>query len=238
MTDASELIEKRGFVWFRGALGAAELAELSMHCGLGSRPGGRPEPVAELLQQLSLGSTVGDLARHVLPSARPVRLVAFNKTESTNWSVPWHQDRVIAVAERHALDGYSNWMRKNTYWHVEPPESVLREMIFARICFDHANAENGTLQLAIGSHEFGIVSASEAKSQAESCALETCQSSPGDVLFIKALTLHRSASAAKPSQRRALRVDYAGADLPSPLNWALDRYQAAARGSIGLHPAV
>ena len=34
------------------------------------------------------------------PNARPVRVIAFNKTEGNNWTLPWHQDRVVALRER------------------------------------------------------------------------------------------------------------------------------------------
>ena len=42
----------------------------------------------------------------------------------------------------------------------------------------------------------------------------------GDVLFVKALTLHRSRSSARQTGRRTLRIDYCAGRLPPPLAWA------------------
>ena len=169
---------------------------------------------------LRVGCPVGSLSQRVLPDCQPVRLVAFNKSRSSNWAVPWHQDRIIAVSSKHEVQGYSNWGRRSDYWHVEPPIEVLSKMVFARIHFDHTTFENGAMELAVGSHRLGEVAASDAKIEAEKRPLEICDAKPGDVLFVSALTLHRSRAARVTSERRALRVDYSAVELPEPLRWA------------------
>lgn len=221
MATASETLSDQGFVWFRQALSSEHLAEIESHCAFGKRPGRRLDDVPALLSLLSDRSAMGELIGAALPNAKPVRLVSFNKSQDANWAVPWHQDRVLAVREKHELPGYQNWTRQGDYWHVEPPEAVLREMIFARIHFDAATQENGAMELASGTHRFGRVAAEHAQSVAEKKPADVCEAAPGDVLLVKALTLHRSRSASKVSQRRALRVDYAAFDLPAPLRWAI-----------------
>ncbi len=37
--------------------------------------------------------------------ARPARVLFFDKTPESNWAVPWHQDRTIAVKQRIDTDG-------------------------------------------------------------------------------------------------------------------------------------
>ena len=221
MNTQIETLNTQGFAWFRGALSSADLSEIESLCEFGERPGHRPDFSSELKSQFSHGSLVGDISRRLLPGANPVRLVAFNKSEDSNWSVPWHQDRVIAVQERHELPDYQNWTRKDGYWHVEAPEGLLTEMIFARVHFDDSQLTNGAMELAAGTHKLGKVTAARAKSMVEGYPVEVCSAEPGDVLFVKALTLHRSKLAKVMSKRRALRVDFAAFDLPHTLRWAM-----------------
>jgi hypothetical protein len=44
--------------------------------------------------------------------ARPVRGLFFDKTADANWKVAWHQDRSIALRERHDLAGFGPWSNK------------------------------------------------------------------------------------------------------------------------------
>lgn len=221
MLGVSEHLEQRGYAWFRGALSASELAKISAYCAFDKGAGSRPDPAPPLLKQLRPGSRLGDLVSRAKPGARPVRLVAFNKTPASNWGVPWHQDRVIAVGSKHDVPGFSHWGRKNECWHVEPPTNLLENMFFVRVHFDHESSANGALEVAVGSHRFGNVRSIEAQSKATHCKVLTCEAKPGDVLILHALILHRSSTAHTPSNRRTLRIDYADFELPSPLKWAL-----------------
>lgn len=216
-----EQLEESGIVWFRRALDKAQLASIERHLAFGARPGFRPQVTPELIALLGKDSALGALSEQVLPHAKPVRVVAFNKTPQSNWAVPWHQDRVIAVREKHEVAGFENWSHRDGYWHVEPPASLLDAMIFARVCFDRSSAENGAMQLAVATHAQGRVADSRVGRVSDAGEIHHCEAEPGDVLFVKALTLHRSASATTATQRRALRVDYSAEELPHPLRWAL-----------------
>ncbi len=217
MADATRLFREDGRAWFRNALTQTELLAMDSACAMGSAPGAR----------LSLGDVGGclapvhRLAAQMLPGAIAVRLVAFNKSEASNWSLPWHQDRVIAVRERIEVAGYANWTRKSGVWHVEPPIELLQRMIFARVHLDAATAENGCMELAPGSDVFGKIpdSAAEPIANRPDADRELCVAERGDVLFVKALTLHRSRASQNSGERRALRIDYAAEQLPAPLEW-------------------
>lgn len=93
-------------------------------------------------------------------------------------------------------------------------------MFFARIHLDPADAENGCLQLALGTHACGKVAASDAESIANAAPIENCIAERGDVLFAKALILHRSSPSRTSASRRAIRIDYCAEDLPQPLQRA------------------
>jgi Phytanoyl-CoA dioxygenase (PhyH) len=164
---------------------------------------------------------VNRLARMLLPGAIPVRVVAFNKSETENWALPWHQDRVIAVKERVEVPGYSNWTRKAGVWHVEPPIELLERMIFARVHLDAATPDNGALELALGTHALGRVADADVARRVTDNGQdpELCLANRGDILFAAALTLHRSRASRSAAARRAARIDYSADSLPAPLEW-------------------
>ncbi len=76
-------------------------------------------------------------------NARPKRAVGFTKTREQNWSLPWHQDRVIVMTERSDDPAFTHWTRKSGLWHCEPPASVLKNMGFPYIAFDSVEAGEG-----------------------------------------------------------------------------------------------
>ncbi len=96
----------------------------------------------------------------------------------------------------------------------------MERMIFARVHLDPADAENGCLQLALGTHARGKIAASDADATAQAAPIESCVAERGDVLFAKALILHRSSPSRTSANRRAIRIDYCADDLPHPLEWA------------------
>jgi len=207
------MLEQEGRVWFRRALSAACLAELDSVGSAEGKPGERL-PALDGLEELDA------LAAQLLPGARPVRVIAFNKTESSNWTLPWHQDRVVALRARIETPGFTNWTNKAGIWHAEPPIELMECMIFARVHLDPADAENGCLQLALGTHARGKIAASDAEATAQAAPIENCVAERGDVLFAKALILHRSSPSRTSANRRAIRIDYCAEDLPAALEWA------------------
>ena len=216
--DAITELEETGRVWFRNALDADVIAKLRKKLPPGNRPGFR---LAMDTEWSRLIARVNAIAQSLGFDSEPVRMVSFDKSPVSNWAVAWHQDRVVALAERREAPGYSNWVRKDDFWHCEAPVALLQSLIFARLHLDEATLDNGALELALGSHLEGFVAARDASQVASRYESELCEAAPGDVLFVKALTLHRSASSINLSRRRALRLDYAKRQkLHSDLRWA------------------
>lgn len=87
--------------------------------------------------------------------ARAVRAIFFNKTADANWSLRWHQDSVIAVAQKREAPGFSAWADKAGVWQVRPPASILGDMLAIRIHLDPCGATNGPLRVIPGSHRDG-----------------------------------------------------------------------------------
>ncbi|NOR62700.1 MAG: phytanoyl-CoA dioxygenase [Rhodobacteraceae bacterium] len=209
--DHAQSFEETGRVWLRGALSESDLHPLDQACVLGAKAGAR-------MGQNGLAPTLSKLTS--LLSAKPVRIVAFHKSKSANWGVPWHQDRVIAVKTRHEVEEFTNWSQKAGVWHCEPPLPLLERILFVRVHLDDTDAESGAMEIAQGSHNAGKVRAAEAAVVAERYSLEQCTAKRGDVLVLKMLTLHRSGTAQVATSRREVRIDFAGFDLPNPLEWA------------------
>jgi len=216
MSVAAQALERDGRVWFRDAIAEADLAALDRACDLDGTPGTRLGWNSILASSLR---SVSDLAMQLIAGARPVRLVAFEKNEDMNWALPWHQDRVISLRERKDVDGFSNWTRKQGVWHAEPPVQLLDRMIFARVHLDAAAEGDGCLELSVGSHRRGKMAERDIPAAVDDEATELCHARRGDVLFAKALILHRSRASQSAARRRALRIDYCAEPLPAPLEW-------------------
>jgi hypothetical protein len=157
-----EQFQTDGRCWIRSA-GSPVLPNFELEL---DGPGVRLSLSLSVLERLEPGT---DLARSLDPLLRPVRVVAFDKTAQSNWSLGWHQDRVVAVCERHACAGFSNWGRKQGVWHAEPPLEIMESMVFARLHIDPCTIDSGATQIALGSHRFGKVRSEDAKRVADAC---------------------------------------------------------------------
>lgn len=213
--------EDKGRFWFRSALSVETLSAFDHAADITRKPGERLSLTGQLASALSGEFGLGKVMKAFGKDLVPARIVAFNKTSDNNWAVPWHQDRVIAVAAQHDISGYGNWSCKNGAWHCEPPAAVLDQMFFVRVHLDDNTLEDGPMRIALESHKLGAVPAAEAKSIAERFPVEDCVARRGDVLVLKMLTLHSSSPSLTTNSRRVFRVDYAPKDLlPAPLEWS------------------
>ena len=185
------------------------------------RPGARGFDLShEILAPISgkLASLASFLASRPM---NPVRVLFFDKTPDSNWSVPWHQDRTIAVEQRHDVFGFGPWSVKNGIAHVEPPVEVLEDMLTLRLFVDDCDTDNGPLEVARGSHRVGRIAANRVKEVAARSDIFVGTGHAGDVLAMKLLAIHCSKRSAAVDHRRVIHVDYASRDLAPPLQWAV-----------------
>jgi hypothetical protein len=217
--DAGVFAE-RGAVLFPAVLDTAQICALAGELDA-ALAGGRPG------KRLTGGGWVGllnDRPRRIASmllgeAVRPVRVVLFDKTAETNWSVAWHQDRTIAVRERKDIDGFGPWSIKDGIIHVEPPVELLEGMVTLRLHLDDCGDDNGPLKVVIGSHRLGVVPAHRAAGLAEALPVQVCTARAGDIWACSTLILHASEPASNPSRRRVLQIDYAAVELPYGLKW-------------------
>ena len=169
------------------------------------RPGRRLKdaPTVKLLTQDQ--STMREIAMQFLgPQARPVRAVLFDKTSDNNWPLGWHQDRTICVNQIADVAGFGPYTRKSGLLHVQPPASILEQMLTLRVHLDHCGVENAPLKVALESHKLGLVRVDDIANSVARSAQLNCLAEPGDIWAYRTLILHASDTACQPSHRRVL----------------------------------
>ena len=160
------------------------------------------------------------LRSRVPASLVAVRGILFDKNPNANWLVAWHQDLTICVREQHDVSGYGPWSVKHGVPHVQPPASLLEQMITVRIHLDDTHAANGALRVISGSHLHGRLSTDDIQAWRERTEPQCCEAAPGDVLLIKPLLLHASSKAESPAHRRVVHLEFAPRDaLATELAW-------------------
>lgn len=170
-----------------------------------------------VFRNLAVSSEIRSLLPH--PNLHPVRSILFDKTASENWPVAWHQDLTICTKAQADCEGYGPWSVKDGVHHVQPPISLLEQMLTVRIHLDPTGSDNGALRVIPGSHRHGRLPAS---SIAEFAASDThaCECLPGDVLLMSPLILHSSKRSTRPDRRRILHFEFAPTDaLDARLSW-------------------
>jgi len=190
----------------------------------GGKPGVRLRDASGALGKvLSRGGAVGRIARAWMgPASRPVRILLFNKRAEANWALGLHQDRTIAVAARHEVDGFGPWTVKAGQLHVQPPQSVIDRMLTLRIHVDDVGADAAPLLILAGSHRLGRLCEAAIDAAVSANPPVACLARRGDVWIYATAIVHGSdAYRATGGQRRVLQVDYAADDLPGGLAWAL-----------------
>jgi ectoine hydroxylase-related dioxygenase (phytanoyl-CoA dioxygenase family) len=151
--------------------------------------------------------------------AHVVRAIFFDKTPEANWKVPFHQDLTIAVQEQKSVDGFTAWTRKAGIFHVQPPESVLENIVSLRVHLDDTDESNGALRVVTGSHRFGRLSASEIQHLKSEGKTVTCRVRKGGAMLTRPLLLHASSAATKALHRRVLHFEFSSVELPNGLQW-------------------
>jgi ectoine hydroxylase-related dioxygenase (phytanoyl-CoA dioxygenase family) len=150
-----------------------------------------------------------------------VRATLFDKTEASNWKVPWHQDVTIAVTERREIPGYGPWSNKAGVTHVQPPSEVLERMVTVRVHLDDCPASNGALRVMPGTHRLGKLNQNEVSPYIEEERSACCVATAGEALVMRPFLLHASSAAERPGHRRVLHFDYAVGDLAGGLEWRM-----------------
>ena len=224
-----------GFARWPGRIDAAGLAELTaLFARLTiDRPGLRIDP-ADCDGLAAYRAIRPALCDFQGPEVRPVRALLFDKRDGGNWSLGWHQDRVIELAEQIDVPGYGPWTVKQGRLHAAPPIALLETMLTVRIHLDAVGPDNAPLCVAPGSHRLGYIAEEAIKGIVARCGQPLCRAEAGSVCVYATPILHASARAASGMRRRVLQIDLAACDLPGGLRWAADAQRTALEGGPSL----
>lgn len=146
-----------------------------------------------------------------------VKSIYFDKPESSNWYVAYHQDLTIAVDKKVPLENYGPWTVRQDQYAVRPPLALLEGNFTVRIHLDDTDADNGALRIIVGSHLNGIA---RPEMMLASQKETICPVASGGIMIMKPLLLHRSARSCSGKRRRVIHIEFSDQVLPEGLAWA------------------
>jgi len=147
-----------------------------------------------------------------------VKSIYFDKPESSNWFVAWHQDLTISVDKKSEISGYLNWTTKHQQFAVQPPLEMLEDNFTLRIHLDNTDRENGALKVVPGSHARGIYRPENIDWDKEQIAF--CPVKNGGVMVMRPLLMHASDKTVNNARRRVIHIEFSRTILPNTIHWS------------------
>lgn len=181
--------------------------------------------VLQLVRHRQIGEFLWSL------TGREVVAVSARLDESSGVPAPpeWHQDRRVTVRERMEVRGYAAWTARVGIWHVEPPSSVLDQMVIVRIHLDDCPQGSAAFQVIPGSHRGGKLSPQAIEELVEMQPALAPNIAKGSLVAMKPLLVHTISPCPRPSRFRVLQIVFAPVEAISPLQW---------RTTVSLHRAA
>jgi len=147
-----------------------------------------------------------------------VKSIYFDKPESSNWFVAYHQDLTISVDTKTTIKGYGPWTIKESRFYVQPPLDILEQIFTIRIHLDDTDENNGALNVIPGSHLSGI---RRSEAIRESIKNETaCKVRKGGIMIMRPLLLHASKRSTNQNRRRVIHIEFCNRHLDGALEWS------------------
>jgi len=147
-----------------------------------------------------------------------VKGIYFDKPETSNWYVAYHQDLTISVDEKLELANFGPWTTKQNQFAVQPPLNILENIYTIRIHLDDTDENNGALKVVPKSHAKGIYRPETIDWTVET--EEICNVEKGGIMIMKPLTLHGSNRTTNGKKRRVIHIEFSDIELPEVLQWS------------------
>ncbi|GEN76101.1 phytanoyl-CoA dioxygenase family protein [Chryseobacterium hagamense] len=147
-----------------------------------------------------------------------VKSIYFDKPETSNWYVAYHQDLTISVDQKKPMEGFGPWTARQSRFAVQPPLDILENIYTIRIHLDDTDENNGALKVVPGSHAKGIYRPETIDWSKET--EEICPVEKGGIMIMKPLILHASNRTTNGNRRRVIHIEFSERELPAGLNWA------------------
>jgi ectoine hydroxylase-related dioxygenase (phytanoyl-CoA dioxygenase family) len=151
-----------------------------------------------------------ELAKEWLgPVAIPFRATLFEKSHSTNWLIPWHQDTALPLTKRLESNSWGPWSEKAGAIYAHAPAWALSRVIALRVHLDSSNHDNGPLRVIPGSHLKGVLTDESVMESVSRQEPIECLSPRGGIIAMRPLLIHSSSKARSVDSRRVLHIEYA-----------------------------
>lgn len=147
-----------------------------------------------------------------------VKSIYFDKPETSNWYVAYHQDLTISVDKKLELENFGPWTTKQNQFAVQPPIAFLEDITTIRIHLDDTDEHNGALRVVPKSHLKQIYRPETIDWNKETEI--SCRFEQGGVMLMKPLTLHSSGRTTNNQKRRVIHIEFSSMELPHELKWA------------------
>jgi hypothetical protein len=226
----NDSISTSGFAILPSGLSPEVIDKLRKQLGPTTGAGRRGMLNHDSIKELAYSAPLLNLVRpHLHGEPKAVRAIYFDKSQSVNWLVPWHQDLTIpiapvamATAGAYAHAGGnddSSWSIKGAHDRVQPPADALEHMITLRLHLDDTDEDNGAAKVIPGSHLYGKLSAEDIQQLRQQTPEVICRVASGEAMLMRPLLLHASGKSRSDRSRRILHIEYAALDLPEGLEW-------------------
>lgn len=147
-----------------------------------------------------------------------VKSIYFDKPETSNWYVAYHQDLTISVDQKLELENFGPWTTKQNQFAVQPPLDILENIYTIRIHLDDTDEKNGALKVVPGSHAKGVYRPETIDWTVET--EEICKVEKGGIMIMKPLIIHGSNRTTNGKKRRVIHIEFSERELPEGLNWS------------------
>jgi len=141
--------------------------------------------------------------------AVPYRATLFEKSETANWMVVWHQDTALPLRSEFDMPGWGPWSLKSGVLYAHAPTWALSHIVALRIHLDASTQDNGPLRIIPSSHSLGVMNDAEVFALARSKTPVNCLAGRGGVMAMYPLLVHSSGKAQISAPRRVLHIEYA-----------------------------
>jgi ectoine hydroxylase-related dioxygenase (phytanoyl-CoA dioxygenase family) len=147
-----------------------------------------------------------------------VKSIYFDKPETSNWFVSYHQDLTISVDKKVDIQHFGPWTVKQDQFAVQPPLGILKNIFTVRIHLDDTDENNGALNVIAKSHLKGIYRPETIDWKTETETI--CKVPKGGLMIMKPLLLHSSSKTTNNKKRRVIHIEFSNAKLPTEIQWA------------------
>ena len=147
-----------------------------------------------------------------------VKSIYFDKPETSNWFVSYHQDLTISVDKKMDIENYGPWTVKQNQFAVQPPIDILENIFTIRIHLDDTDENNGGLKVVPKSHLKNIYRSETIDWTIEK--EEICKVPTGGLMIMKPLILHGSNKTTNNKKRRVVHIEFSNRELSKDLEWS------------------